>query len=234
MESRKRSMHLSTTLRRLRKVANLTLEAAAGRADVTKGYLSKVELGRAIPSIAVVGRLAEVYGVELSDVFLAPGRKSPFSLVRASERRLMNRNSREYGYTYEVVSANKSDPQSEIFILTLTCQDHTRLKKLRHPGEEILFMLEGRVRFDFAGTVFILEPGDCIQFDASYEHLGVAIDGKDAKAFLVITPERHDAVSKREGRRESKRKPAARKSVGKPERKTATRKSAGTGGSPEK
>ena len=185
--------HLSATLQRLRKSANLTLEAAAGRADVTKGYLSKVERGNSIPSIAVVGRLAEVYGVELSDVFMAPGQKGPFSLVRANERNLMNRNGSEYGYTYEVVGLNKANPRSEVFILTLPCIEDARLPKLRHPGEEILFVLEGRIRFDFAGTVFLLEPGDCIQFEASYEHLGVAVDGKDAKALLVITPDPRDA-----------------------------------------
>lgn len=205
MASPKNAHHLSATLRKLRKTANLTLEVAARRADVTKGYLSKVELGSSIPSIAVVGRLAETYGVELSDVFLPAGKKGPFSLVRAGQRTQMNRNSSEYGYVYEVASLNKANPRSEVFFLTLPCIDHTRLPKLRHPGEEILFMLEGKIRFDFAGTVFILEPGDCIQFEASYDHLGVAIDGKDAKALLVITPDRHDAASKREGKRKRKK-----------------------------
>lgn len=200
----KNAHNLSTTLRRLRKAANLTLEAAARRADVTKGYLSKVELGSSVPSIAVVGRLAQAYGVEFSDVFLPAGKKGPFSLVRAKERTPINRNGSEYGYIYEVASLNKANPRSEIFFLTLPCVDHTRLPKLRHPGEEILFMLEGKVRFDFAGTVFILEPGDCIQFDASFEHLGVAIDGKDAKALLVMAADRHDAASRREGKRKRK------------------------------
>jgi transcriptional regulator with XRE-family HTH domain len=204
MGSQKNAQNLSSTLRRLRKAANLTLETAAGRADVTKGYLSKVELGSSVPSIAVVGRLAQAYGVELSDVFLPPGKKGPFSLVRAAERTPINRNGSEYGYIYEVASLNKANPRSEIFFLTLPCVDHTRLPKLRHPGEEILFMLEGKVRFDFAGTVFILQPGDCIQFDASIEHLGVAIEGKDAKALLVISADRHDTTSRREGKRKRK------------------------------
>lgn len=184
--------HLGSTLRRLRKTANITVETAATRADVTKGYLSKVERGHSIPSIAVVGRLAEVYGVEMSDIFLAPGQKGPFSLVRAGERTAINRNGSEYGYTYEVAATSKANPRSEIFFLTLPCIDHAQLPKLRHPGEEILYVLEGRIRFDFAGTVFMLEPGDCIQFEASYEHLGVAVDGEEAKALLVITPDRHD------------------------------------------
>ncbi len=206
MVAKRGSHNLSLALHKLRKAANLTLEAAARRADVTKGYLSKVERGTSVPSIAVVGRLAQTYGVELSDVFLPPGKKGPFSLVRANERTRMNRNGTEYGYTYEVASLNKANPQSEVFFLTLPCVDHTTLAKLRHPGEEILFMLEGKVRFDFAGTVFTLGPGDCIQFDASYEHLGVAIEGKDAKALLVITPDPRDGAPKPEAKRRRKRK----------------------------
>lgn len=198
-ESQTEGQSLGETLRRLRRVANLTLEATARQADVTKGYLSKVERGSSIPSIAVVGRLAEVYGIEMADVFHAPGQKGPFSIVRASERMPINRNGSEYGYTYEVVPLTKANPRSEIFFLTLPCVDSATLPKLRHPGEETLIVLEGKIRFDFAGTVFILEPGDIIQFEASYEHLGVAIEGKDAKAMLVITRDRHDTPGKSNG-----------------------------------
>ena len=195
-ETQERNPHLGETLRGLRHAANLTLEATARQADVTKGYLSKVERGSSIPSIAVVGRLAEVYGVEMSDVFHAPGQKGPFSLVRASERMAINRNGSEYGYTYEIVPLNKAHPKAEIFFLTLPCIDHNLLPKLRHPGEEILIVLEGKIRFDFAGTVNILEPGDIIQFEASYEHLGVAIEGEEARAMLVITTDHHEAANK--------------------------------------
>lgn len=188
--------HLGSTLRKLRKTANLTVEAAAAQAEVTKGYLSKVERGFSIPSIAVVGRLAEAYGVEMADIFQAPGQKGPFSLVRAGERTAINRNGTEYGYTYEVAALNKANPRSEVFFLTLPCSDHTQLPKLKHPGEEILVVLQGRIRFDFAGTVNILEPGDCIQFDATYEHLGVAVGGEEAKALLVITPDRQETSSR--------------------------------------
>jgi transcriptional regulator with XRE-family HTH domain len=190
---------IGETLRGLRRKANLTLEATARQADVTKGYLSKVERGASIPSIAVVGRLAEVFGIEMADVFHAPAQKGPFSLVRASERRSINRNGSEYGYTYEIVPLNKANPRSEIFFLTLPCIDHSILPRLRHPGEEILVMLEGRIRFEFAGAVFMLEEGDIIQFDASYEHLGVAVDGKDARAMLVITQHGSDAPKKGNG-----------------------------------
>lgn len=181
---------LGTTLRRLRRTANLTIEVAARQAEVTKGYLSKVESGNAQPSIAVVTRLAQVYGVPLSEIFMSPGEKKPISIVRATERRAINRNGSELGYIYEVASFNKANPRSEVFFLTLPCLDDTKIQRFRHNGEEVLMMLEGRIRFHYAGTEIILGPGDCIQFDASFEHNGVAIDGKEAKAFVVITPDR--------------------------------------------
>lgn len=166
----------------------MTLEAAARRAEVTKGYLSKVESGRSQPSIAVVTRLAEAYGVPLSEVFISPGEKRPISIVRAAERPAINRNGSELGYVYELASHNKIDPRSEVFMLTLPCLDGVDPPFFRHAGEEILLVLEGRIRFEFAGTEMILEKGDCIQFDSSFEHYGVAIDGEAAKAFVVITP----------------------------------------------
>ncbi|NGN44022.1 helix-turn-helix domain-containing protein [Mesorhizobium sp. CGMCC 1.15528] len=190
MDASARMGELGAALRRLRKTANLTMEAAARQADVTKGYLSKVESGASQPSIAVVSRLADVYGVPLSEVFISPGEKGPISIVRADERRLINRNGSELGYVYEIASFNKANPRSEIFFLTLPCIEDAHLPNFRHAGEEVLLVLEGRIRFDYAGTEIILGPGDCIQFEASFDHNGVAIDGKEAKAFVVITPDK--------------------------------------------
>jgi transcriptional regulator with XRE-family HTH domain len=194
MEAQRTVGDLGATIRRLRKTANLTLEVSARRAEVTKCYLSKVELGSSVPSIAVVSRLADVYGVRLSDIFIPVGEKGPISVVRANERTPINRNGSELGYVYEVASLNKANPRAEIFFLTLPCIEDRNLPKFRHSGEEILLMLEGQIRFEFAGAELILGPGDCIQFEAGFEHYGVAIGGKDAKAFVVIIPDRSEAA----------------------------------------
>jgi transcriptional regulator with XRE-family HTH domain len=181
---------LGETLRRVRKSTGLTLEEAAKHADVTKGYLSKVELGNSTPSIAVVSRLADSYGVGLSDIFLPRGERRPISIVRANERTPINRSGTRFGYTYEVASLRKLNPRSEIFFLTLPClKSDTQIPQFKHMGEEVILMLEGRMRFEYGGAEFILGPGDCIQFDASIGHHGVAIDGRVAKAFVVIIPD---------------------------------------------
>ncbi len=49
---------LGVCLRQLRQRSNLTLRKLAGRADVTATFLSDIELGRRLPSDAVLARLA--------------------------------------------------------------------------------------------------------------------------------------------------------------------------------
>jgi transcriptional regulator with XRE-family HTH domain len=184
---------LGATLRTIRKTVGLTLDAAAGQADVTKGYLSKVERGTASPSIAVVSRLADVYGVRLADVFIPDGERGPIAVTRVTERTQINRNGIELGYVYEVGSPRKTNPRADIFFLTLPClSEDTERPEFSHSGEEVLLVIEGQMQFTFAGTKILLGPGDCMQFDSSVHHHGVAIGGKDAKAFVVIIPDKRE------------------------------------------
>lgn len=193
MDDNESGSELGTTLRNIRKTVGLTLDAAAGQADVTKGYLSKVERGSASPSIAVVSRLADVYGVRLADVFIPHGERGPIAITRATERTQMNRNGIELGYVYEVGSPRKANPRAEIFFLTLpSLEKGVKPPEFSHPGEEVLLVLEGQMEFTFAGTQILLGPGDCMQFDPSFHHHGVAIGGKDAKAFVVVIPDKKE------------------------------------------
>lgn len=73
-------------LRRVRKTARLTLEAAALQAGVTKGYLSKVESGQSTPSVRVIINLCGVYGIPVADILMPDDQRKPISIVRPGER----------------------------------------------------------------------------------------------------------------------------------------------------
>lgn len=180
---------LGARLRRIRRTAGYTLDWTAARAEVTKGYLSKVERGQATPSIAVINRLSEIYGVGLSEFFMPEGDRKSIVVLRAGQHRAVNRSGTEVGYRYEIGDLSKADPQAEVFFLTLPCLDPGVVPpKNRHNGEEVLLMLEGQMMFEYAGIEIVLNEGDCIQFDAHNEHFGYAIGGKEARAFVVIIP----------------------------------------------
>ncbi len=179
---------LGASLRRLRMEAGRSLAEAADLAEVTKGYLSKVESGKAIPSIAIIQRLASAYGVRPGDIFNDAGENPHFSLIRSGERRAVNRDGTELGYVFESVGYRMRDRQAEVFVLTMPPVAPGPKLLYRHKGQEIFFVLEGRVRWLYAGAEYVLEAGDCVYFDAAIEHRGEA-EGKDtAKALVVILP----------------------------------------------
>lgn len=192
MEAQKAIENLGETFRRVRQVAGLTLEFVAKKAEVTKGYLSKVESGRAMPSIAVISKLADVYGMPLSDIFMPQGQRKPLSLVRVDERTQINKNGTELGYVYEFASMMKRDPRSEVFFLTLPVLEGKMPPRFRHGGEEIILVLEGRMLFEYGGMEFEMGPGDVIQFDSDIEHHGVAVGKGPAKLFVVTISDRKD------------------------------------------
>jgi transcriptional regulator with XRE-family HTH domain len=192
MEAQRAIENLGETFRRVRQRSGMTLERVAGRADVTKGYLSKVESGRVTPSIAVISKLADVYGMPLSDIFMPEGQRKPLSLVRANERTQVNKNGSELGYIYEFASMLKLNPRSEVFFLTLPVLEKKIAPRNRHAGEEVIVVLEGRMLFEYGGMDFEMGPGDVIQFDSNIEHFGIALGDTPAKLFVVTIPDRNE------------------------------------------
>lgn len=180
---------IGKALRRARKICSLTLEAAALQAGVTKGYLSKVEHGQAMPSMAVMVRLADTFGIPLSNILLPDDQRQPISVVRVHERIPVKRGT-DSSYLFELASKGKLNPRAEVFFLTVPVLDGAEPQKIRHSGEEVFLVLEGRVRLAYAGAEFILQKGDCIQFDASIEHYATAEDGEPAQLFVVTIPDR--------------------------------------------
>lgn len=182
---------IGLALRRARKACGFTLETVARQADVTKGYLSKVEQGQATPSMRVITRLADVCGVPLTDILMPEGQRRPISVVRANERVPVAKNGSETGYVFELASREKLNPRAEIYFLTLPKPGAKKPPRSSHPGEEIILVISGQARFGYAGMQLILNPGDCIQFDATIEHHAMAEGDGPAQLFVVRI---HDRV----------------------------------------
>jgi quercetin dioxygenase-like cupin family protein len=100
------------------------------------------------------------------------------------------------GYIFEAVSIRKRNPLAEAFFLTLPpLEPGSPHARYHHSGEEILLALEGRIRMFYGGAEYMLEPGDCVQFDAAIEHRAEAADDSVAKAFIAIVSAGPEAPS---------------------------------------
>lgn len=184
-------------LRAARVAHGLTLEALAELSGFTKGYLSKIENGKKAPPIGSLARIARAMGIELSYFFVEPGDTDgalvdggdpAVSVVHHWERKPVVRGGSAFGYDYVSLAHKKERKHMDPFMFTFPSETDLDFF-FEHPGEEFVYLLSGKVEFEFKikGRLqrCILEAGDSLYFESSTPHRGRALQG-DAQAIVVV------------------------------------------------
>ena len=65
----------AANLRRLRHIKGLSQEDLAYEADVNRTYMSKLEKGASYPGLEIIGKLADVLGVEPAELLSLPTKR---------------------------------------------------------------------------------------------------------------------------------------------------------------
>ena len=163
----------------------ITLEQLAGQTGFTKGYLSRIEKSEKSPPVSTLGIIARAFDITISTLLGEENHYTSLSIVKKKERPLIARDGSAFGYSYEAIAHKFPNKKMEPFILTLP----VNLKKksiFQHEGQEILFVLEGRMKFFHGNQEYIVEKGDCLYFDSSFPHFGESLGRKEVKCFMVI------------------------------------------------
>jgi transcriptional regulator with XRE-family HTH domain len=175
-------------IKQLRQERGLSLQGLADEVGFTKGYLSKVENSRKSPPVSTLVTLATALGVSVAALLSEEETKTSITLVKKSERKTMALDATAFGYSYEPLASKFPNRLMEPHILTLPVKRKAQAV-FQHKGQELLFVLEGAMRFTHGDTQFLLEEGDCIYFDASVPHFGKVEGSKQVKCLMVICRE---------------------------------------------
>lgn len=178
-------------VRQLRKERLMTLEALADRSGVTKSYLSKVERGQSVPSIAVCASLAKALGVPLDHLFADAEELVEVVVTRAGERQALTA-ADEPGTRYEGIALDAGTKSMAPFMLHPPHDaDHVPFRD--HPGEEFIFVHEGQAELILPSRSITLDPGDCAYFKASTPHKVRSIGARRAAVLLLVTNDQTDS-----------------------------------------
>ncbi|MEV7797429.1 XRE family transcriptional regulator [Streptomyces sp. NPDC087512] len=175
-------------VRQLRKERLMTLEVLAERAGVTKSYLSKVERGHSVPSIAISASLAKALGVPLDNLFADAEELADVTVTRAGERQALTA-SDEPGTRYEGIALQAGTKSMTPFML-YPPHDVGPVPFRDHPGEEFVFIHEGQAELVFPSHAITLDPGDCAYFAATNPHKLRSLSPERATVLLLVS-DRH-------------------------------------------
>lgn len=175
-------------IRGLRLANGLSIKDVSERSGMSESTISKIEDNILSPPLGNIVSLAKALSVSLGELF-GDSADSPFCIVRSDDRKTVSRfnslDGNSCGYSYESLGHQKKNRQMEPFLVTLTPAKIPQVEPNQHIGEEIIFVLEGRVEVRILDHTDILNPGDSIYYDSNMPHI-ISCHGNEPATILAV------------------------------------------------
>lgn len=159
-------------VRAFRKKLGITGADLAAATGISLGMLSKIENGNTSPSLTTLQALARALGVPLTTFFRRFEEPRSAVFVKAGEGVEIERRGTRAGHQYSLlghITRGGSGVQVEPYLITLTA-DSDVFPAFQHPGLELIYMLEGEVKYRHGDRLYTLNPGDSLFFEADARH----------------------------------------------------------------
>jgi DNA-binding transcriptional MerR regulator/quercetin dioxygenase-like cupin family protein len=158
------SRHAAVTIRDLRKGRKLTLRDVATMTGLSPSYISAVERGTAVPSIASLQKIGAAFDTNVLGL-MSESYEPPNLLVRAHSRRILDS---DKGVRIEDMSTAGSNLEPLLFTFEPGCGSDGAIS---HEGEEFLFVMSGQLHLRLDGSDdYLLGPGDSMAFRSERAH----------------------------------------------------------------
>lgn len=179
------NINLGLKIKEFRTGKGVNIKELAQRAGVSSSLLSQIEKGSANPSINTIKNIADALETPLYLFFKEEAPKDNF-IVRAGERNVMTF-SESQASSYELLTPDLSG-SIEFMLLSLSPGADSSSKRREHRGEEVAYILEGRVDLSLEGDTFTLSRGDSARIDPYMKHRWSNRGEEEVKIIFAINP----------------------------------------------
>jgi len=180
-------------LRAIRKGHGLTLKALSTRSGVALSTLSKIELGQISVSYEKFAAVARALDVDIAALFDPRAGAAPAAghravvAVRSTLAEAPRYDAENYDYRVLATGfpAKRMTPLHGIIVARSLAQFPDFI---RHPGQEFVMVLSGRVRIHFeTGEAIDLARQESAYFDSGVGHVYLSTSKADAHVVVVMT-----------------------------------------------
>lgn len=179
------------SIRDARRRADLSTREFAARCGVSQPFISTVERGQSTPSIATLYRMAEVLGIEPSEL-LPTSPSNDIDVIRADEGQFVPSSDHPESAVGRVLLTDP-DRHLEIYEYVTDASDDLDVW-YEHPGDVVLHLIEGSMRLEFRGRPEVeLSAGDCVVHPGPIPHRWTVIGTDRVRLFLVISRPRESS-----------------------------------------
>lgn len=165
-------MAIGHEVRTFRKKLGITVADLAAATGMSVGMLSKIENGNISASLSTLQALSRALGVPITAFFKGYEEPRSASFVKAGEGVNLERRGTRAGHHYSLlghIENNSSGVVVEPYLITLNTESDV-FPTFQHEGMEFLYMLEGEVVYRHGESLYRMQPGDSLFFDADAPH----------------------------------------------------------------
>ena len=176
------NIDIGNKVKRFRKEKGLSSRELASLADITPSMLSQIERGLANPSLQTLKILAKTLDVPTFSFLLEETETSELVVRSNRRKKIIVEN-----FSYELISP---DFTGKLATAILNVPPHTSAseKLLEHKGEEVAYVLEGKINVYLNDELYTLEAGDSVKIPAHLKHKWENSFNKSAAILFSITP----------------------------------------------
>lgn len=173
---------LGDRLRQLRSERNLSQRDLAHLAGLSPNSISLIERDETSPSVATLQSLATALNIRMSYFFEEEAPTSVLHIKSGARPRIESE-----GVTIEGMGKTLPDQELEPFSITLEPRAGSGgERQVVHSGHEFVYCLSGRIEYVIDGTIYLMEKGDILIFEAVLPHLWRNPFDEEAKFILVL------------------------------------------------
>ncbi|AOJ78219.1 helix-turn-helix domain-containing protein [Burkholderia ubonensis] len=177
------AVSLGNKIRALRQRLKLTLDETAGIAGISKPFLSQIERGRAMPSIASLVGIAQALGVTMQYFIDTPTEARSVCRAHALQYFQFTNSANLFAKLTNPADGRKLDA-----ILVRMPAGQSPSEITTHAGEEFVYVMRGQVALTLEDCTFTLKAGETAHYESTVAHAWSNAADEEAVIVWVGTP----------------------------------------------
>ena len=174
-------------LKAIRLKNDMTIQELAEKSAVSSNMISRVERGLTIPSVEILMKLAGVFDKSIN--YFVEEVSTTHEVVYSNPgRRDKTVYDDEHNMHTESFTSGLRDPQFMSFFCTVPKGGTSGNQNMYHPGDELIYVLEGSLQVTIAGDDYKLNPGDSLSFKSHLPHRWDNIGETEARVLWTLSP----------------------------------------------
>jgi transcriptional regulator with XRE-family HTH domain len=165
---------------------DMTIQELSERSKVSSNMISRIERGLTIPSVEILMKLADAFGMSINYFVEEAEKGSTVIHTRKGDGEPIF----FFEDKHQITSLTQGlrDPSFAVFYDTLEQGCSSGEGGMVHTGEEFALVLRGRLEFVIEGSRYLLEEGDSLIFKASMPHRWSNLYDGQTVVMWVVSP----------------------------------------------